>query len=166
MNQPLAEFADYEGLRRALNACREKRDLSFQQLDAITGAPPGYFAKLLGPRQIRKIGLQSLGWAFGGLGIKAVLVTDPEALARVESRFEARDPAHLAAVMHAGCLQIKLSKRHMSIIQRKGGRAKWAKLSPKKRSAIARRMAKSRWKKVRQRARPRKAATRKEVTHE
>ena len=152
MNQPLAEFVDYEGLRRALNACREHRDLSFERLDEITGAPSGYFAKLLGPRPIKRIGLQSLGWALGGLGIKAVFVSDPEALARIESRLKARDIPHLASVMHAGTLQINLSGRHMAIIRKKGGQSRWKKLSTKKRSVLARKMAKARWAKVKRRA--------------
>lgn len=158
MNQPLAEFTDYETLRKALNACRDHRDLSYERMDEITGAPSGYFAKLLGPRALKRIGLQSLGWALGGLGIKAVLVSDPEALAKIESRFTARDVPHLKSVMHAGSLQVVLSGRHMSIIQRKGGRASWAKLTPKQRTARARKMAKARWKKTKQRARQRKAS--------
>jgi len=160
MNAPLAEFSDYEGLRKALNAAREKRDISFERMDEITGAPPGYFAKLLGPRAIRRIGLQSLGWAFGGLGIKCVIVSDPEALARIESRLVSRDVAHLKSVVRGGTTEIKLSRRHMSIIQAKGRRSRWEKMTAAQRTKWAKRMNKSRWKKIRQRAKQRKAAHR------
>lgn len=158
MNAPLAEFTDYDGLRRALNACRQKRDISFERLDELTGAPPGYFAKLLGPRAIRRIGLQSLGWAFGGLGIKAILVSDPEALALIESRFVARDVPHLKSVMHGGSTQIVLSKRHYSIIQAKARVSRWSKMTEKQKTEWGKRMAKSRWKKFKKRAKQRKAA--------
>jgi hypothetical protein len=170
LNAPLAEFSDYDGLRRALNACREQRDLSFERMDEITGAPSGYFAKLLGPRAIRRIGLQSLGWAFGGLGVKCVVVSDPEALAKVESRYAMRDKPHLAAV-HGGAIEVQLNRGFLRKIGSKGGASRWGKLSPKKRSALAKRLNKIRWGKVKskakeqaRRARQRKAAhkTRKE----
>jgi hypothetical protein len=158
VNTPLAEFTDYEGLRKALNACRELRDISFEQMDQITGAPAGYFSKLLGPRAIRRIGLQSLGWAFGGLGIKAVFVTDPEALAKVQSRYAARDVPHLASVVRGGYTEFRLSRRHMSIIQAKGRKNRWDKMTPAQRTKWAKQMNKSRWRKIKQRARQRKAA--------
>ena len=98
MSDPLAEFTDYDELRRALNQVREIRDISLERLDEITGASPYYFAHLLGPRPTKRLGLQSLGWALGGLGVKGLLVTDQEALARVQGRYQARDAAHLKSV--------------------------------------------------------------------
>jgi hypothetical protein len=143
MNAPIAEFSDYEGLRKALNACREKRDISFERMDEITGAPPGYFAKLLGPRAIRRIGLQSLGWAFGGLGVKCVIVSDPEALAKVESRYAKRDNAHLQSV-RGGVLNVSIKRAFLRKIGAKGGVNRWKNVSPKKRSRLARRAVKIR----------------------
>jgi hypothetical protein len=151
MNAPLAEWADYEGLRRALNAVRDHRDLSFEAMDALTGAPAGYFAKLLGPRRVKRIGLQSLGWALGGLGIKAIFVSDPEALARVESRFLARDAAHLASVQ-GGAIDLRLNRGFLRKIGTKGGKTRWAKLTAKQRSALARKLSKIRWSNVKSRA--------------
>jgi hypothetical protein len=158
VNAPLAEFVDYDSLRKALNACRERRDISFERMDEITGAPPGYFAKLLGPRAIRRIGLQSLGWAFGGLGIKAIFVDDPEALKLVESRYTARDVPHLQSVMRSGVTHLVIQHRRMTMIGAKGKRSRWSKMTEKQRKAWGRRMAKSRWKKIKLRAKQRKAA--------
>jgi hypothetical protein len=157
---PLAVFTDYNGLRRALNAARDHRKLSLDTMNELVDCPDGYFQKLLGTRPIRRIGLQSLGWAFGALGIKCIIVEDPEVWARIKRQpdYEERDEAHFQAAMHAGSLHINLSRRHMSIIQAKGGRAAWAKLTEKQRTMKAKRMAKSRWRKIRQRARQRKAA--------
>lgn len=90
-----AEFHDYDTFRRALKEVRESRDLSFELMNEITGAPSGYFQKLLGPNPVKTIGLQSMGWALHGLGVKCLIVEDPEALALVQGRFEARDAAHL-----------------------------------------------------------------------
>ena len=96
---PLAEFSNYDELVTSLRVCRDQRDISFELLDLISGLPPGYSAKLLGPRPIRRIGLQSLGDLLGGLGIKGLFVDDPEALALVQGRFVARDRAHLASAL-------------------------------------------------------------------
>jgi hypothetical protein len=161
MNAPLAEFNDYNGLRKALNTCREQRDLSFERMDEITGAPPGYFAKLLGPRAIRRIGLQSLGWAFGGLGIKCVVFNDPEALAKVESRFGSRDVPHLQSVQRGNTTLFSISVKHLATIQAKGRKNRWGKMTDREKSLWGKRMRKLRNRKIREqklRARQRKAA--------
>jgi hypothetical protein len=153
----LAEFTDYDGLRKALNACRELRDISFEQMDELTGAPAGWFAKVLGPRPVKRIGMQSLGWALGGLGVKCVIVSDPEALKRVEARFVERDPRSGFA-QRSGSIQITLSRRHMAIIQAKGRRNRWAKMTPRQKTLWGKKMRKLRTRKeAARRARQRKA---------
>lgn len=165
MTEPIAEFSDYEGLRKALNVVREsKRDMSFELLDEITGAPKGYFSKVLGPRPVKRIGLHSLAWALGGLGVKCIMVEDPEALARVQSRFRNRDRAHLASV-HNGAVRVQINRGFLRKIGAKGGKnsrknlskkqrkklgklanmARNAKLSPAKRSELARLATLARW---------------------
>jgi len=144
MSEPIAEFSDYDGLRRALNACRDLRDISFEQMDAITGAPSGYFSKLLGPSSAKRLGLQSLGWAFGGLGIKAILVEDAEALALVEGRFEARDMAHLQSV-RADAVHIQLSRGFMRKIAAKGGANSRKNLGKRRKKQLAKKAASARW---------------------
>src|SRR6516165_2038197 len=68
--QPLAEFVNYDGLQRGLVAVKDRRNISFELLNEITGAPSGYFQKIFGPRPARRLGLQSFDWAFAGLGVK------------------------------------------------------------------------------------------------
>jgi hypothetical protein len=162
MNAPIAEFACYETLRKALIACKDHRKVSLRVMNDLVDCPEGYFEKLLGPRPIRRIGLQSLGWAFGALGVKCIVVEDPDTWARIQrqTRYEQRDEAHFKSATKADSLHITLSRRHMSIIQAKGGRAAWAKLTPRQRTMKAKRMAKSRWKKIKQRAKQRKATHR------
>jgi hypothetical protein len=142
---PLASFTDYAGLRRALNEVRNQRNISFETFNEITGAPAGYFQKLLGPQPARRIGLQSLGWAFAGLGIKPIFVDDPEALEKVKNRFVARDAAHLAASMHAEGKHHVVTWRHLKKISRAGGKARALKLTKTRRKKIARMAAKARW---------------------
>jgi hypothetical protein len=95
MSEPIAEFHDYESMRIAFSKCRERRNISLAIMDEIAGAPDRYFSKLLGPSKIRCFTPAALGWAFGALGCRAVLVDDHEALARVIHRYEQRDASHL-----------------------------------------------------------------------
>lgn len=169
MNEPLASFTNYDELRRALNVVRDQhRDMSFELMDEITGAPRGYFSKLLGPRPAKRIGLQSLEWALNGLGVKAILVEDSEALARIKSRLEGRDVAHLASVRN-GAVSVQINRGFLRKIGAKGGKnsrknlskrqrtklaklavmARNRKLSPSKRSELAKLAANARWKQVR-----------------
>ena len=98
----LAEFTDYEGLRRALNAVREQRDISMELLDELAGAPKGYFSKVLGPRQAKRIGMHSLAWTIGALGVKCLIVEDPEALALLQNRLTPRVKAQIRDRFSAG----------------------------------------------------------------
>jgi hypothetical protein len=163
----LAEFSDYEGLRKALNAARDHRKMTLGMMNALVDCPTGYFEKLLGMRTGglsggagRRIGAQSLGWAFGVLGIKCVIVEDPEAWAKIQRMrdFKTRDESHPLPTLQRAAVHVVISRRAHTIISRKGGLASWSKLTPKQRSAKARKMAKARWRKVKARARQRKAA--------
>jgi hypothetical protein len=144
---PLASFSNYDELRRALNDIRNQRNISFETLNELTGAPAGYFQKLLGPRPIRRIGLQSFDWVFGGLGIKAVFVDDPKAWALIErhSSYKKRDEPHFRSAMHAEGKHHIVTWRFLKKISRAGGKARALKLTQAKRKKIARMAAKARW---------------------
>lgn len=167
MNAPLAEFSNYEELRKALNAVRDHRKLSLDTMNTLIDCPERYFEKILGPRPAKRMGMQSLGWAFGVLGVKCIIIEDPEVWARVQRQrdFKTRDEAHFQSVMRGGSVQITLSRRHMSMIQARGRRSRWEKMTEKQKQAWGKRMAKSRWSKVKskskeqaRRAKQRKAA--------
>ena len=142
-SQVLASFTDYASLRRALNAVRDHRNISLELLNEITGAPSGYFQKLLGPRPARRFGLLSFDWALGGLGIKCLIVDDQEALAKIQDRFAPRDAAHLASVQ-GGVLHVPLKRAFLRKIGAKGGVNRWQNVSAKERSRLARKAAKIR----------------------
>lgn len=97
--KPLAEFTDYQSLQRALCEVREHRNISYEVLNHIAGAPDRYFEKIFVPNPSKGIGLRSLGWALGGLCVRCVVVDDPEALKRYGKLFVPRDRAHLASAM-------------------------------------------------------------------
>jgi hypothetical protein len=85
--------------------------------------------------------MESLGWALNGLGVKAVLIDDPDMLKQIESRLKQRD----GKVVRAGGKHIVLSYRFMRKIARLGGVARKQKLTPFQRKKLARKAALARW---------------------
>jgi len=85
------EFRDYQTLHAALRRAREMRNISFELWDEIAGVSRGYTSKVLSPEGSRKITMQSLGWLLAGLGLKAILVDDPDTLKTILPRFRPRD---------------------------------------------------------------------------
>jgi hypothetical protein len=131
---------DYAGLRAALNAWRERRNISFEALDEVTGAPKGYSAKIFSPRGQRRVGMESLLWYLGGLGIEGVLQHSSEAFALVEARLAGRNKSQVRC---GGAIKIEFSRRHMQKIGRNGAKKRWA--AKRKRSAGASKAATARW---------------------
>ena len=91
--QVIAEFSDYPGLRDALRAARERRNISFELLDEIAGSTRGYWSKVLAPGGSRRVTLQSIALGLGALGLKCLVVEDEEQLKRVQKRFRPRNVA-------------------------------------------------------------------------
>ena len=149
--QILASFTDYEGLRRALNIVRDHRKLSLDTMNTLIDCPERYFEKILGPRPVRRMGMQSLGWAFGVLGVKCIIVEDPEVWERVQRQryFKTRDEAHFISSKHADGKHHVVTWRFLKKISRKGAVARAQKLTPAQRKRIARMAAKARWAKRR-----------------
>jgi hypothetical protein len=121
----IAEITDYPSLVAALRLAREKRNISFATIDEIVTAPDAYFSKTLAPNGSRRLTMLSLGWALGALGVKCLLVDDPAALARVESR--------------------ALTSKLLARIGRKGGKNRWLGVPPAERRRIAQRAIRARW---------------------
>ena len=136
----VGEFDAYPGLLAALRARIAELDISGERLDELAGLPRGYFQKLVGTRPKKRLGLRSLGDVFGALAIKAVLVEDPAALAKVSSRLVKRRQVVPSAAVH-----IEISHRFLRKIGAFGGKARAAKLTPRQRSMLARKMARARW---------------------
>lgn len=118
---PIA-WHDYAGLRAALNTWRERRNISFEALDELTGAPKGYSAKIFSSRGQRRVGMKSLLWYLGGLGVEGVLQHSEEAFASVEARLAGRNNSQ---VRHSGAIKIEFSRRYMQKIGRNGAKKRW-----------------------------------------
>jgi hypothetical protein len=136
----VGEFDAYPGLLAALRARIAELDVAGERLDELAGLPRGYFQKLIGTRPKKRLGMQSLGDVFGALAIKAVLVEDEAALARISSRLVKRKYVVRTAVSH-----VEISHRFLRKIGAIGGTVRNAKLTPRQRSALGRKLANQRW---------------------
>jgi hypothetical protein len=137
----IAEFTDQHGLLVALRQAHERRDISYETLDEIVGAPKGYFSKVLSAKSDRKITMQSLGWAMNGLGVRCLVVDDPAMLKQIASRMKLRDKK----VVRTDARHIVVSLRFLRKIAAKGGEAYVANHSPTQRRRNARKAALARW---------------------
>jgi hypothetical protein len=144
---------DYVGLHLILRARADELNVSRTTLDEVAGLTPGHASKLLAPRPLKKLGNLTLGLLLQTMGLKLVVVEDPEALERIRAKLIPREvPANVLslpwAVRH-GAKHFLVSKRWVRKIGRKGGEQRAKNLSPRRRRAIARKAAKERWSKPR-----------------
>ena len=87
-----AECRDYEDLRSALRARAEQLDISRLEIDRISGLPNGYAGAVLSETSRKRLGWHNITAMLSALGVKLMLVEDPEAVARFTSRAEKRVP--------------------------------------------------------------------------
>ena len=141
----IAEFNSYEGMLAAMRLRAKERQLALgsDTLAALTGLPGFYFSKLLSPKAPRRIGSISMLPVMTILGVKLLMVEDPETMARYASRL----PKRREEFVHAGTVHIALSGKHMRAIRRKGGLNSRKYVSAREASALARKAARARWKK-------------------
>lgn len=141
----LAKVRTYEDLHDAMRARAEALQISRVQLDEIAGTQPGYIAKLLAPKPIRKLGPMSLTAILGALALELWVVGDDRALELI-----GRNQKTIRAN------PIRALKRHRKHwlsdrpeLARALALARWQRLAPRTRSRIARETVRARWKRRR-----------------
>jgi hypothetical protein len=92
----MAEFPtivarNYSELVDALARVKNFLQLSNETVEAVGGLVKGHCDKLLGPSRSKKIGPQSLDLLLGALAIELVVRPNPDAAAKVASRWEKRN---------------------------------------------------------------------------
>jgi hypothetical protein len=90
----LAEITDYTSLLAALRARADELEISRELLSELAGFPDRYASKLLSLKQVKRIGMTSLGSLLSALSLKLVAIVDDEALERNRERYIPRDQAH------------------------------------------------------------------------
>ena len=87
---------DYDGLHRILRDRAEELNVSRTTLDEAAGFTSGHASKLLAPRPLKKLGATTLGLMLQVMGLKLVVVEDPEQLQRISAKLIAREvPANV-----------------------------------------------------------------------
>jgi len=145
-NVPHGTARSYQDLQAVLRAVAELRRLSREQIDELAGLPRGYASKVLAELPSRSLGPDTLGPMVGALGVQLLVVDDPDALARYTERADKRVEFRAQnAVMHSGTVHVKLSRRKLRKMQRKGGKNSRKRMSWKTRRGLARKAARARW---------------------
>jgi hypothetical protein len=146
----VGEFSDYNELISALRVRAAELNLSGQVIDNLSGLPDRYAQKLLGPAAVRRLGMTSLGPFFGALAVRALLIEDKAAAARLRSRVTPRQSQYARRVS----LYVNgITDRKWARIQKLGRQARWEKLTKAQRREImravraGRKAAAARWKK-------------------
>jgi hypothetical protein len=137
---------DYDGLHRILRDRADELNVSRTTLDEAAGFTSGHASKLLAPRPLKKLGATTLGLMLQVMGLKLVVVEDPEQLQRISAKLIAREvPANVLSLSWGRAKHLLVSKRWVKKNGRKGGEQRAKNLSPRRRRAIARNAAKARW---------------------
>jgi hypothetical protein len=138
----------YTGLLAALQARAAERKIGLSGAAAaqVAGLPVGYLQKILSPipksrKNVRRLGVASLGPTLGALGVKLLVVEDLEAVAR----FSERIPPRQEKAVRNAVVQVHLSRRFLSKIGAVGGANSRKFVGKRKARAMARRAAAARW---------------------
>src|SRR4030081_2920774 len=89
MNTPgrqLAEAIDYDSLRSGLRARARELGISRSGIDHVGRLPDGHAGGLLAENSNRSLGIRSLGKILKELGVRLLLVEDPDAPTRTWRR--------------------------------------------------------------------------------
>jgi hypothetical protein len=144
----IARVSDYGALVSALRARSAELNVRREVLDSVAGLQQGYSAKLLSPVPSKSLGRVSLGPVLQALGLAIVLVEDAEALARVKNRFGTPERRTMRGGGKHNVITIRVSRRRLAMLAKRGGIARAQKLTAEQRSDAARRAAKARWQAV------------------
>jgi hypothetical protein len=138
----------YAGLLSALQARALERRISLGGAAAaqVAGLPVGYLQKILSPipksrKNVRRIGVTSLGPVLGILGVKLVMFADPEAIARYGSKI----PVRQERSVRTSAVHLHFSRQFLAKIGALGGANSRKNISRRRARAIAKKAAAARW---------------------
>jgi len=138
----LAEFSNYDELINALRTRAAELNLYGEQIDRHSGLPERYTQKLLGPNQIRRLGVSSLGPFLGALAVRGLLIEDRAAVEKLRRQTTPRNLSYVRAAPRTIIFTLRFFKR----IGRKGAQARIDNSSEEQRREWAKKAAAARWK--------------------
>jgi hypothetical protein len=145
----LATVQSYGELITALRARADELKISRITIDSVTGLPGGYSSKLLASVPIRTLGRASFGPMLQALGLRLIVIEDPESLERFADQRDQRERAMPAAGTDE-VLRFEITRRKLGMLARRGGEERAAKMTPKQRQMSARKASRARWRRHRQ----------------
>lgn len=117
-------------------------DITFAELDHVSGVQPGYSAKVIGPCPWTVLGPVSWGKIMAALCIKWVAYDDPKAMEKMRAKLtKRRRPAREQRIGSIPWLFTPLSAEQANVLRK-------AKVPAWKRRQIARKAARARWRRV------------------
>ena len=136
------EIVEYSDFMQALRARVDELQIQGDSFCEFAGLPRGYLSKLLTIRNVRRVGMQSMGVLLSAMGVKLQMVENPAGTARLR-RLPPRNLSYVRGMpADAGMM---LTPRMLKRIRKLGGQARMAKLTAKQRSALGRKAAAARW---------------------
>lgn len=138
----VATICGPDSLHHALRARAEVVNVSRLELDRHGGFASGYSAKILAPRPLKRLSIESACALANALGCQIVLIEDADLLERITSLSPPRDPGH---ANHAGAVHLTFSLRHLRKIARIGGQNSRKYMSRREAKMLARKASAARW---------------------
>jgi hypothetical protein len=86
----IADIACYDDLVEAMRLRKERLGITLETLDAVSGVQSGYSGKLLGPAQVKTMGIATAVFVLGAMGLRLTVIEDPALLDRVRPRLVPR----------------------------------------------------------------------------
>lgn len=154
MNETILAVAnDYEGLQRAMRVRAEELNISRETLGEISGLHSGHAGKMLADPPSKNMGIVSMGLLLQALGLRLLIVEDPEQMRRLANQMTQRagGKGWKKAILNGaenGTVTLKFSRRHMRKLGQRSAEARMRKIPAWRRKQIARKAIRARWAKA------------------
>lgn len=148
----IAECKSYDDLHLALRERYQEMRITNEAIDDISGCQTGYSAKVLGPNPTKRLG--PISWSLlEVLGVKLLVVDDPETRTAMQSRYEPKSGAlrgyetrwESAQAAPKVTSEVRRFLKSMAAV---AGRAAQKKKTPEERRQSAQHAARARWRRA------------------
>jgi len=129
----IGEARDHDELVALLRRRKDALQLSDKVVEEIADMAPGHVSKLLAPAPVKALGQTSLTPLLGALGLKLIVVEDPDQARRVRRRWSKRAENRVKNAPHTlrTARPIVLSRP-----ARAANAARWSRTTPEERAAV------------------------------